>query len=465
MKISKIYIKGFQQFQDVELDFTNPKTGLPLDKVCFIGSNGTGKSKLLRLINWLFMIVFTNFIKSGFGQPNLGEGAKIIFKISHKNSNYLIFHFNRNSFILRIENLIKSEEDTLINDLLSLKSTEDFTKDEKYRTYTASTLNTEFLAEFTLQDNAKDLLIYSPDETQKMYIMGDEGVPVTSVDDALNLSKDYPFYAEVSPDKINIFWKLLIYNLRKREEERDTFEKLPESRKKVKDILIHEFDLANPKILERLAILWDRILNKAGLEFDFEGASNPYQLTDNLHAYIRLIETKQIIQYNDLSTGIRNFIFRLGHIYSLYFNREIDRGFLLVDEPENGLYPDFLFDLVETYDQVLIDKRSQNNTQVFFATHNPIIAAQFKPYERIILNWNEDGTVNVNKGITPEGDDPNDILVKDFGLHQLMGPTGILEWNKYLDLKKKLKVTESIEEKMKVASEINKIGQLYNFPG
>ncbi|MCY7360668.1 MAG: ATP-binding protein, partial [Ignavibacteria bacterium] len=272
MKISKIYIKGFQQFQDVELDFTNPKTGLPLDKVCFIGSNGTGKSKLLRLINWLFMIVFTNFIKSGFGQPNLVEGAKIIFKISHKNSNYLIFHFNRNSFILRIENLIKSEEDTLINDLLSLKSTEDFTKDEKYRTYTASTLNTEFLAEFTLQDNAKDLLIYSQDETQKMYIMGDEGVPVTSVDDALNLSKNYPFYAEVSPDKINIFWKLLIYNLRKREEERDAFEKLPESRKKVKDILIHEFDLANPKILERLAILWDRILNKAGLEFDFEGA-------------------------------------------------------------------------------------------------------------------------------------------------------------------------------------------------
>ena len=120
--------------------------------------------------------------------------------------------------------------------------------------------------------------------------------------------------------------------------------------------------------------------------------------------------------------------------------------------------------MVETYQQIIIDKGGKNNTQMFFATHNPIIAAQFKPYERIILEWKEDGTVKANKGITPEGDDPNDILKKDFGLHQLMGPVGIQEWHKYLDLKRKLKATASVEDKMTIASEINKIGQLYNFP-
>nr|MBP7284499.1 AAA family ATPase [Leptospiraceae bacterium] len=46
MKICKVYIKGFQQFEDLELDFTNPKTGEPLDKICFIGRNGTGKSTI-----------------------------------------------------------------------------------------------------------------------------------------------------------------------------------------------------------------------------------------------------------------------------------------------------------------------------------------------------------------------------------------------------------------------------------
>ena len=50
MKICKVYIKGFQQFEDLELDFTNPKTGEPLDKICFIGRNGTGKSTILQVL-------------------------------------------------------------------------------------------------------------------------------------------------------------------------------------------------------------------------------------------------------------------------------------------------------------------------------------------------------------------------------------------------------------------------------
>ena len=54
MKICKVYIKGFQQFEDLELDFTNPKTGEPLDKICFIGRNGTGKSTILK---YLYQII------------------------------------------------------------------------------------------------------------------------------------------------------------------------------------------------------------------------------------------------------------------------------------------------------------------------------------------------------------------------------------------------------------------------
>src|SRR4051812_16867019 len=55
MKISKLIIPDFQQFKNFELDLTypegHPRAGEPLDKVCFIGRNGTGKSTLLRLIN------------------------------------------------------------------------------------------------------------------------------------------------------------------------------------------------------------------------------------------------------------------------------------------------------------------------------------------------------------------------------------------------------------------------------
>ncbi len=463
MKICKIYIKDFEQFQDVEFDFTNPETGEPLNKICFIGSNGTGKSKLLRMINWLFTNVFRNFIQSESGTPALVKGAKVVFKIFHKNDNYLIFHFDRNSFILR--DVGKNEEIELIQELLSLKSVSEFTTNEKYKKFTKSTLYEEFLSEFLLKDNAKDLLIYSPADNgnANVYKMGQEGVPDSNVNDALSLSKDFPFYAEVSPDKVNIFWKLLIYHLRRRAEERDKYENLPENIIKTKDVLIKEFDSVNPKILEYTARVWNKILNKAGLEFDFEGASNPYQLTDNLLAYTRLVNSKKIIPYNQLSSGIKNFIFRLGHIYSLYFNREIDRGFLLVDEPENSLFPDFLFDLVETYNEVLIDKRGQNNTQAFFVTHNPIIAAQFQPYERIILDWNEDYSVSSRHGISPVGDDPNDILSSDFELKNLMGSEGRKMWEQYILLKKKLIKTSSDKEKEELIHKIEKIGSLYNF--
>ncbi|MEQ8975977.1 MAG: AAA family ATPase [Coleofasciculus sp. C1-SOL-03] len=54
MKISKIIIKGFQQFNNFQLDLVNPKTGKPLDKICFIGTNGTGKTTILdKIINSL----------------------------------------------------------------------------------------------------------------------------------------------------------------------------------------------------------------------------------------------------------------------------------------------------------------------------------------------------------------------------------------------------------------------------
>src|SRR5437867_3509774 len=51
MKICKIWIKGYQQFENVTLDFTNPVNGEPSEKICLIGRNGTGKSTILRLIN------------------------------------------------------------------------------------------------------------------------------------------------------------------------------------------------------------------------------------------------------------------------------------------------------------------------------------------------------------------------------------------------------------------------------
>ena len=54
MKLTKLVIKDYHQFKDLELDFTypegHPKAGQPLSKVCFIGQNGVGKTKIMELM-------------------------------------------------------------------------------------------------------------------------------------------------------------------------------------------------------------------------------------------------------------------------------------------------------------------------------------------------------------------------------------------------------------------------------
>ena len=77
------------------------------------------------------------------------------------------------------------------------------------------------------------------------------------------------------------------------------------------------------------------------------------------------VNGRQILQplANRLSTGIRNFLFRIGHLFLLYFNRPVERGFVLIDEPENSLFPDFLFELMSVYEEILRDKSGATHTQ------------------------------------------------------------------------------------------------------
>jgi predicted ATP-dependent endonuclease of OLD family len=468
MKICKIYLRDFEQFQNVDLDFTHPDTGEPLDKICFIGSNGTGKSKILRLINW-FLKGLNNELGSTIEEINFEnriQKGNVIFETLYDNKIYFFYfdNFTTSIFlknnILDNSNLYNSGGEIANNIFLFVTKA---VNDNNLAKTVSLLQGDSFSDKFKLENNSKDLVIYSPTESSSNGYKDIIDVPFTSVSEALEFSNNFPFYSSVSSEHVNIFWKLLVYNLRKRAEEKDDFENQPNNLIKIKQDLINEFDGFYPKVLDKLGEVWNKILDKAGLYFDVKGASNPYQLNDNLKAYIKLKSNNEIVPYGELSTGIRNYIFRLGHIFSLYFNREIDRGFLLVDEPENSLFPDFLFDLMDTYKNVIVDKRGQNNTQVFFATHNPIVAAQFQPYERVILEWKEDGSVKAKKGFSPIGDDPNDILSNDFELKDLMGPVGMQKWEEYISLKKKLAKSTEDSAKSQLIHEIEKIGSLYNF--
>ena len=459
MKICKIRIKDFKQFKDIKLDFTHPVTGEPLDKICFIGSNGTGKSTLLNFIND-FSILQERYPFFDFAQTaklkfdDTIMSYEILFKID--GNKYYIVYFKGNYK----KNLI-FEEKEYENWSKNRDPLDDEMRWEEISEIINRNVSNQLKNIFT--ENKPNLITYSPSETAQNKYIQIEDVPQTTLNKSLEILGNLPIYNEVSSQSVDTFWSVLVALIKERENERADFETFPQNLDKSKRQLIEEFDKDHPKIMDKLGEIWNKILAKANLELDTEGVKNPIQLTDNLKAYIRTKDTKERINYNQLSTGIRNFIFRIGHIYSLYFNREIKRAFLLVDEPENSLYPDFLFDLMEIYDEIVKDKNGENNTQMFFATHNPIVAAQFEPYERIILEWTEDGNVTAHKGTAPVGDDPNDLLEYDFALKNLMGKKGRAKWAEYVDLKKKLIRTKESAEKMALAEQISKIGNDYNF--
>jgi predicted ATP-dependent endonuclease of OLD family len=456
MKICKVYIKGFQQFEDLELDFTNPKTGEPLDKICFIGRNGTGKSTILRILNQIIHNI-GNYRPSYF----------LLVKVKIQNNFFYLVNLNRENFkeVLIYHSDIEKENKYWIEDMKLFADQKIGQLElDKYLKYLLNPEERKNLySSVALKRDSSDLLVFSPAETSHNNYLGIQDVPETRLNDALALYKEFLPAQIVSNENIIEFWKLLIYLIKKRENDFREYESQEENQNKTVKTVKEEFDRVNPKILNKLSEIWNKILNRAGLEFDVANASNPVQLTDNLKAYIVNKSTKKTIPYNALSTGIRNYIFRIGHIYSLYFNREVKRGFLLLDEPENSLYPDFLFDWMETFSEIIKDKNGENNTQVFISTHNPIIAAQFEPYERIILEWDEKAQVIARKGKSPVGDDPNDILTNDFELKNLMGKAGLAMWNRYVDLKKELRHTDSKEDKEKIILEMNRIGSDYNF--
>lgn len=444
MKISEIYIKNYLQFQDFYLNLTYPDTGQPLDKICFIGSNGTGKTTLLNLM-WTLINSIVN--KSGFN--DLNERSLIYFCIK-ENTKYIYILFTIRGVFCFSKSILNDDTwKKLIYEDINIKNLHN----NEWQNLIKKS-NNSLLEKLQFRENSQDIICYGKSDTNFAF---NYKLPNSNLNSALSLFNRFLPSHDISYQNINGFWQVLIYQIKKRENKYVEFLNSPD----IENLSVKEakekFEKENPEILEKLAEQWNLILETPGLEFDIENAKIPIQLNDNLEAYIKLRNTNQVIPYNKLSTGIRNFIFQIGYIYTLYFNRDIQRGFLLIDEPESSLFPDLLYDIIERYLSII------QNTQFFVATHNPIIAAQFEPSERFILEFNEDGYVEARSGVSPEGDDPNDLLVNDFVVRSLYGKKGIEQWKRYLELQRLIPETKDKKQKKELLKEYSKIGNAYNF--
>lgn len=438
-RIKRLRLVDFQQFANLDLDFTDPD-GEVCNRVCFIGPNGTGKTTLLDLL-----------ARHAAFQPATGPGRQ---GLELRNERGSLVH---TQFHLTGERKPFSRwfVDTPASRLFDVLAAEDLDQTRR----AGALLDFVPLRNMSGTESWRpDLVVRSPAEAVRNESMQVEDVPQTTVDAALSLGAQLAVDHLVSTATVAEMWRVLVWTVKRREAERQDFETRAENLEKTKKQLIAEFDALFPDPLIEIANLWDQILAPAGLEFDRENARLPVQLNDNLVAYIRLKRTGERIPYASLSTGIRNFLFRVGHIFLLYFHRRIDSAYVFVDEPENSLFPDFLLDLVELYDRLV-----GPNTQLFVATHNPIVAAQFAPHERIVLTWNDDATVSAHRGTAPKGDDPNDVLRQDFGLPDVMGPEGRRQWDAYVDLKNRIRAEQDPERRRELLESAAAIGRAYRF--
>jgi energy-coupling factor transporter ATP-binding protein EcfA2 len=436
MKISKIIIRGFQQFEDFQLDLTHPETGKPLDRVCFIGSNGTGKSTLLRLLRLRLQHAVGGSGLTGF----------VGIKISTETGDFVQCSDVSNMFLGLVQNYSSQIEEG--------KPWQDFLSDSSLKFDPANFSHQVISQPISALSGPDDLIIEEPSD-EGLTLQQDP--PVSNLNQALALFGDFPLFHSISVSSSGEFWKLLIYLVKRRENQYREFLARPENRQKTIADLDNEFAAQCPEILPELATVWNRILAQCNLEFDWEQAKIPVQLSETLEAFIKIKSSGEPLQYNHLSSGIRDYIFKLGYLKALYFDRQIRRGFVFVDEPENGLYPDLLYGLIDEYCGII------QNSQFFVATHSPIIAAQFEPHERIHLVFDDRGCVTAKKGISPIDDDPNDLLYRDFQVSSIYGKRGLEKWNRFLELRQLIAQTDDLPQKHQFMEEYLSIGNAYNF--
>lgn len=435
LEIAKLGIVEYRQFRETFFDFTDPRTGKPLERVCLIGGNGTGKSTLLRVIWKIF--------EKNFRLPDTKSSG------SRDRQLFAAIVQSGDSAWTEVFLPASSHRQT-INALDEKALLEWLGNRNPFRMDTANLATSK---DVKLED--VKCVFCPPDCEQNPANLGE--VPSATLDRALKRLAKPESHQIVGQQTTGSFWLEMISAIKSREAGLLEYHKIESNRDRTIRDVEAEFLRCNPDVLKELADFWNSILGKASLEFDYENASIPIQLADNLRAFIRLRESKERVRYAELSTGIRNFIFKLGHIFTIFRGKPESRGILLVDEPENSLYPDFLFDLVGHYN------RAAPGAQLFMATHSPIVAAQFKPEERFILEFDESGGVSVRRGVTPEGDDPNDVLVRDFAVRSLYGAKGLEKWQRFRELDHLIQHESDPVLRRALLKEYMDLGKAYNF--
>jgi ABC-type lipoprotein export system ATPase subunit len=456
MKVSRIEIKDFQQFKNFELDLTYPeghkKAGEPLDKVCFIGQSGTGKTTLL---NWIWHSA--SFVNAE--TYSINRDVPYNFAID-----YIYQKKDITNTFLKLRSISNYINSTIYKNYFECTDGKEVVIDENQLRDFLNKINykKKILAVFfptNLIENANEIFV-APHKSQNPLanIVDRKEIERKIQEETQEIINEWIFnFGKSNP--LNLF-KSIFFNIAIYEDERNNYSR------KIADALLDSDDetitnlknkfgkwkLENPNPLEKLGQLLNPILNRFGVEVH---TKVEYKSSAELKFIeIKPIHNDKIVPYHIWSTGTKQIILTAIPLFQI----NTQNAPILFDEPERSLFPDVQRTLINYYTELAPE------AQFFFATHSPIIASQFEPCERFILSFDEEtGFVKAQNGIAPEGDDPNDLLSKDFGMRNLMGEKGMAAWERFVELRMLIREEKESTKKENLMKEYLTLQSDYNF--
>lgn len=449
MKLTELHIKDYNQFEDFKLDLTypkgHPKAGQALDKVCFIGQSGTGKTSLIELL------IESVLLTAKLSNYTFHKQQNNAYSINLTKNNRRLYSTHKLS--LRYNNSIE----------LSLEQNENYEKQD-------SNENDEIPFFIKFDNVTPDILEFFQNTFNII------GFPCDSNSYVENISRDFLkiFPIALTEDSnLKTTWALINKSII--EDRELEIKKSLEISKALQNPKLTNEDILkvreeffnwrknspNP-IVDLAENFLDKILNRFNLkvktELDFERKEDIETIK---------IQTRQgeDIPFEGLSTGTKQVILTALPLYGL----KPEKAIILFDEPERSLYPDIQKEIVDFYTSMAKD------SQFFFATHSPLIASSFEPWEIVELKFNEKGKVYQEKyyegekhvdnyTINPQYLTWTGILQKVFDLEQESNPLRDRQLIELATLESKLKHNSlSLEKKKETFEKYQKLATLLNW--
>ncbi|MDR1227084.1 MAG: ATP-binding protein [Prevotellaceae bacterium] len=379
LRICGVHIKKHGQLDDVYINMAypqgHPMEGEPLQKVCFVGINGTGKSSLLQILRDVLLDLI-----------HYREIDMLALKLKVGNQLLYTVHTSTMPKVLMFKTEIEQEERWLDKLMSTFLNTENFTLQQYlYSRYLLQGHRyNQLVQELPLKNGLTDRLIYSPSELDTANDL--EDIAATTLRDAEELFSNFPFYHLVAEKTRGQFWKTAIYQECSRDRQFRACLDLPQNQDKKVSCIKSDFEQNNPRFLKKLAVRWSDFLTPQGLRLEPDMAV-PTHLGQGMELRLSKTFNAKKMALNQLSAGTRRLLFTLGHIYALFYNFNVQRGFLLIDGIENNVHPDLIQKALDAIPCI-------SDAQLFVSTHSPIVQAMFEPCEIVELKRSVDGFVS-----------------------------------------------------------------------